>query len=960
MDKNFVNIDDLVRQRLGGGEERERAGSWLQMKDLLDKEMPQDKPAGIYWKRMLGVVAVGALLAGLSVGGYEVNSFVRRSVGDVHPAMADGVIAESDAMHDAGVTKSAPNHNTDNHLAANELSENTTSPASESNNNVSSTTTSLATKHNTTGNKHSQRKTINNTAANTLAANNTKADAIKEDKIAAQANNPVVANSNQTKPIATNKHADDIATPVSATSSIASNNSKLAAGTADAVASNNVKAPVVSSTGVNKPIEQGPSHEAKNANKGVTTSKNGNTNIAGAAIAANNPKVNGNNLRHNRGNIAKSAGRVETKNAPGNAQTMGTAGTQATTNEAPKVGSNKNSSGLQVLSASAPVAKAPGNAVTTAVKTTNDTKVATHKNKVVADKHETNALTTAKTVTTKATLPTQGAAVGAATQIANTTTPTLPGTGNATSVKTPVTVAVKPADEATTRNNKLAEENQRLTAARTAQINNKRNEAKLRLRALNSKLKSINNSGTAAEAPETIADNAIAGSATPAAVKPTGNNTAGGTTRSKSIMNRLPVAGKAIAANGAAGAPAAKTIAFPTGGATANNAGSMVKPNVLSSSAGAAKTMPVVGKPVAGGTIPGGAKPTGNSGANGNDVDTKGQTRGKRVIERLTILQQYVRTAPNAGYLNMDTISRETLTQEFGISAEADPAANARKSGSVLAAGSNNAQSGINKLVPTPSTISTSKTVSGSIKEMPSETSASTSQSLENLSAAFNDIKTKVGAIQFAPGLIAGINGTFFGPANFKGFHFGITGNIIFDPNWNVMVELRYFNRINNDYAMNDDYYNYTANGAGGYTKQLQTNSYSFATLHSLEMPVALRFTAGNFNFYGGGNVSYNFAVNTGAAASPTTVDPVVVSAIGTDNQPKLKAADFDARFGVGYLFGASFQAGPNVSFDFRSVQNVWDNAQTTGGKSISNELYKNPSFQISFGYRLGGNKENK
>ncbi len=975
MDKNFVNVDDLVRQRLGGGEERERAGSWLQMKDLLDKEMPQEKPAGMYWKRMLGVVAVGALLAGLSVGGYEVNSFVRRTVGDVHPAMAEGVAADDAAMHDAGVSAPAATPNADNHTAANVLSDNAVATASESNNNVSSSTSSPSVKQNATGNNHKKHSNNNNTHKNTANNNNNHSTASTVASTSAvvsapetngatttagntsiPTNDKELTNSAKTAQVANNTHvaADNTGKPSTAAHSVAASN-KPSATKHGVIAPKSVKAP--SNGGVSASGKQAADQDENSADNSVTTSKQTNGSASVGAVAANTPKVTGRSIQHTRNARVKTAGLAATKSTTANGEPNGTEGAQIANNGGSKPANAKNTNGLHVLSASAPVAKANATATPT-TKGATVANVKANKNRVVADKNEPNANRVAHTGPAKTTVPAQ-VATGNGTQIAGSAAPAVAGVDNGEPTKTGAPVAVKQADDATTRNNKIAEENQRLAAARTAQMNNKRNEAKLRLRALNSKLKSINNTGAAT--PEMIADNAVAGAATPAAVKPGGGNTAGATARSKSIMNRLPVAGKSIATNGLAGAPAAKTIAFPTGGSTAGNAGATVKPNVLSSSAGAAKTMPVAGKPVAGGTIPGGVKQGGNATGSGKDADGNVQTRGKRVIERLTILQQYVRTAPNEGYLNMDTISRETLTQEFGMTADADPAAaNARKSGSVLAASSNSAQSVINKLVPTPSTISTSKTVSGSIKEMPLETSASTSQSLENLSAAFNDIKTKVGAIQFAPGLIAGINGTFFGPANFKGFHFGITGNIIFDPNWNVMVELRYFNRINNDYAMNDDYYNYTSNGTGGYTKQLQTNSYSFATLHSLELPVALRFTAGNFNFYGGGNVAYNFAVNTGAAASPTTVDPVVVSAIGTDNQPKLKASDFDARIGVGYLFGASFQAGPNVSFDFRSVQNVWDNAQSTGGKAISKELYKNPSFQISFGYRLGGNKENK
>jgi len=73
-----------------------------------------------------------------------------------------------------------------------------------------------------------------------------------------------------------------------------------------------------------------------------------------------------------------------------------------------------------------------------------------------------------------------------------------------------------------------------------------------------------------------------------------------------------------------------------------------------------------------------------------------------------------------------------------------------------------------------------------------------------------------------------------------------------------------------------------------------------------------------------------------------------------------LKEKDFGARFGVGYLFGASYQVAPNFTIDLRNVQTVWDNSASTGSKMISSQLYKSPSFQLSFGYRLGGNNYKK
>lgn len=75
MDKKMINIDDLMRSRLGGAEEREPAGAWGSMKDLLDKQMPVQPAAAVNWRRMLGYATGLLVVASLSVGGYKmVNS----------------------------------------------------------------------------------------------------------------------------------------------------------------------------------------------------------------------------------------------------------------------------------------------------------------------------------------------------------------------------------------------------------------------------------------------------------------------------------------------------------------------------------------------------------------------------------------------------------------------------------------------------------------------------------------------------------------------------------------------------------------------------------------------------------------------------------------------------------------------------------------------------------------------
>jgi hypothetical protein len=76
MDKNMINIDDLFKQRLAGGEENERPGAWLQMRELLDKNMPVDKVPGttFNWRRMFGYMAALLALTAVSVGSYQAIS----------------------------------------------------------------------------------------------------------------------------------------------------------------------------------------------------------------------------------------------------------------------------------------------------------------------------------------------------------------------------------------------------------------------------------------------------------------------------------------------------------------------------------------------------------------------------------------------------------------------------------------------------------------------------------------------------------------------------------------------------------------------------------------------------------------------------------------------------------------------------------------------------------------------
>ncbi len=98
MDKNMIHIDDLVRQRLNG-EEQERPGAWLNMRDLLDQKMPvtSSNPGG-HWRRIFGLGLGVAVLATLSIGGYQMaNSFRDDAGAEVVKNNGSGLLVESKA-----------------------------------------------------------------------------------------------------------------------------------------------------------------------------------------------------------------------------------------------------------------------------------------------------------------------------------------------------------------------------------------------------------------------------------------------------------------------------------------------------------------------------------------------------------------------------------------------------------------------------------------------------------------------------------------------------------------------------------------------------------------------------------------------------------------------------------------------------------------------------------------------
>ncbi|MCB9066076.1 MAG: outer membrane beta-barrel protein [Chitinophagales bacterium] len=207
MDKNMINIDDFMRQRLSGAEgQGQPDAAWLKMKDLLDQEMPSRRvPIGFNWKRMFGYIAGLVLLAAISVGGYQVLESTY-SNGEVAANNPNNRPSSNAQYGVAGLVESqmpgaeAPAEADDANTAAVEnTSVNTpvnTHNARPSNNNVVKSHTNIPTTPNVNTTNSNSNKQLNNNkidavvksdAANAKAAQ--KADASRPQQQANPLNN---------------------------------------------------------------------------------------------------------------------------------------------------------------------------------------------------------------------------------------------------------------------------------------------------------------------------------------------------------------------------------------------------------------------------------------------------------------------------------------------------------------------------------------------------------------------------------------------------------------------------------------------------------------------------------------------------------------------------------------------------------------------------------------------------
>lgn len=246
----------------------------------------------------------------------------------------------------------------------------------------------------------------------------------------------------------------------------------------------------------------------------------------------------------------------------------------------------------------------------------------------------------------------------------------------------------------------------------------------------------------------------------------------------------------------------------------------------------------------------------------------------------------------------------------------------------------------------------------------------------EKMQERLDRIKYDLSSIQIFPGIMMGINGSFFTPNSLGGFQVGLTSLVAINEWWSLLTELKYLYQFNTGSTVRDNYSKVTDGSVTlselrgvpydyySWKQEHVDHYFNYEVIQSFQLPIALRYCWGRFFAQAGLNLVYSTPIKAtevtnfrNDAQVHTEYRPIspVKSPFVTDDHPIVKMEDFGSRFGAGYILGAGFNFTPNVYFDLRATQTFWDNAKTQGAKQISQDLFKTPSIQLSVGYRLSG-----
>jgi hypothetical protein len=222
------------------------------------------------------------------------------------------------------------------------------------------------------------------------------------------------------------------------------------------------------------------------------------------------------------------------------------------------------------------------------------------------------------------------------------------------------------------------------------------------------------------------------------------------------------------------------------------------------------------------------------------------------------------------------------------------------------------------------------------------------------------------------PGMTAGVNAALFNTKhNYGGFHFGLSNSTRLSNTLSIMSELRFAYRSNAGFTVSDvqsSSSNYmldtiSAQSSNRYVHNYHIDSvvrkYNFKNMYSAEIPLTLNYHLKKLSLYAGINLVYNFGLNPTIVIDDKSEDRSDTTAKSFVFVPSEKKqyqydiADFKGRFGMGYMFGASYSFSPRLYLDLRMTQTQWDRSRTVSSREISSGVFKVPYIQFSLGYRF-------
>lgn len=232
------------------------------------------------------------------------------------------------------------------------------------------------------------------------------------------------------------------------------------------------------------------------------------------------------------------------------------------------------------------------------------------------------------------------------------------------------------------------------------------------------------------------------------------------------------------------------------------------------------------------------------------------------------------------------------------------------------------------------------------------------------------NMKVDFGKVSFHPGLVAGISSSV-GAYNMMGVQLGLVGIMNISDRWGMFAELKGVYRFGNGKSLINNYNSidpngptYLGNNTYSYGWDSVAHSFNISSSTSIELPIAVKYSANKLSGFAGVNSVYNFAVKVDEYSQKYSRSYVTKSTSAQEltqqwgDNTIIGYDAFKARFMLGYVVGAGYQVSPNMGVDLRMTQPFFEsNAGTKSSAVVSKQLYRAPSFQLNFTYKFSNNK---